>query len=102
MKAVLKILFACIVAGAWYHLNGKEEAPVAIILLILILAVSFIRMPKYQDPATRDAYRQKIQEARERRIAIEKKQKEEKILLKKQQKEEEDFRKQQLKSKLKL
>ncbi|PAF49052.1 hypothetical protein BKH43_07345 [Helicobacter sp. 13S00401-1] len=102
MKAVLKILFACIVAGAWYHLNGDEQAPVAIIILILLLLISFMKMPKYQDPATRDAYRQKIKDARERKMAIEKKQKEEKILLKKQQQEEEDFRKQQLKSKLKL
>ena len=67
MIVVLKIFFACFVGMAWYHLNGSDQAPIAVILFVMILLASFIKPISYQDPKERDEYRHKIQEAREKR-----------------------------------
>ncbi len=102
MIVVLKIFFACFVGMAWYHLNGSDQAPIAVILFVMILLASFIKPISYQDPKERDEYRHKIQEAREKRRIITEKQKEERLILKKQALEAEEMRKQELKKKLKL
>ncbi|STQ86535.1 hypothetical protein LS73_003790 [Helicobacter muridarum] len=102
MIPVLKIFFACFVGAAWYHLNGEQQAPVALILSVMVLLAFFMRPVKYQDPKERDAYRLKIQEARERKRLIEEKQLEEKKALKKQAMEAEEARKQELRNKLKI
>ncbi|RDU65299.1 hypothetical protein CQA53_06725 [Helicobacter didelphidarum] len=102
MIIIFKIFFACFVGMAWYHLNGPEQAPIAIILFILILLASFIKPIKFQDPAERDKYRFQIQEARERKRMLAEKQMEEKKHLKKQALAEEEERKQELRKKLKL
>lgn len=102
MSVILKIFFACIVGGAWYHLNGPEQAPVAIILFIIIIVMLFIKPIKYQDPKDRDKYRHKIQEARNRRKLIEEKQAKEKIELRKQEAREEEIKKRELKRALKI
>lgn len=102
MAVILKILFACFVGMAWYHLNGPDQAPIAGILAAMVLLASFIKPISYQDPNERDEYRLKIQEARERKRFLAEKQNEEKKLLKKQALEAEEARKQELKKKLKL
>lgn len=102
MSAILKIVFACIVGGAWYHLNGPDQGPVALIICIMVLFAAFMKPVKYQDPKERELYRSKIQEARERRRLINEKQQEEKKKLKKQALEEEEMRKQELRKKLKI
>ena len=102
MAVILKILFACFVGMAWYHLNGAEQAPVAGILAAMVLLASFIKPIRYQDPKERDEYRHKIQEAREKRRVLAEKQNEERKLLKKQALEAEEVRKQELRKKLKL
>ena len=102
MAAVLKIFFACFVGMAWYHLNGPDQAPIAVILFALIILVSFIKPIKYQDPHERDEYRHKIQEAREKKRLIAEKQQEEKKILKKQAADAEEERKKELRKKLKI
>ncbi|RDU73403.1 hypothetical protein CQA66_01700 [Helicobacter aurati] len=102
MIPVLKIFFACLIGAAWYHLNGPQQAPIAVILSAMILFAFFMKPVKYQDPKERDAYRLKIQEARERRRLIAEKQLEEKRTLKKQALEAEQARKQELRKKLKI
>ncbi len=102
MMAVLKIFFACLIGGAWYHLNGQEQAPIAFIIFVIVLLACFIKPPKYQDPKERDEYRNKIVEAREKRRILAEKQKEERLMLKKQAMEEEEMRKKELRKKLKM
>lgn len=102
MNVILKIVFACFVGMAWYHLNGPDQAPIAGILTAMVLLASFIKPIQYQDPKERDEYRFKIQEARERKRILAEKQNEERKLLKKQALEAEEARKQELKKKLKL
>ncbi len=102
MVVILKIIFACFVGMAWYHLNGPDQAPIAGILAGMVLLASFIKPISYQDPKERDEYRLKIQEAREKKRIIAQKQHEERKMLKKQALEAEEMRKQELKKKLKL
>lgn len=102
MSIVSKILFACIIGGAWYHLNGPDQSSIAAILFIIVLAILFIKPIKYQDPKLRDEYRSKIQEAKARKRFIEEKQVKEKIELKKQEMLEEEAKKRELKRKLKI
>lgn len=102
MAVIVKILFACFVGVAWYHLNGPDQAPIAGILAAMVLLASFIKPISYQDPKERDEYRHKIQEARERKRILTEKQNEERKMLKKQALEAEEARKQELKKKLKL
>lgn len=102
MKVVLKIFFATFIAAAWYHLNGPDQAFVAIILFILIILITFIKPIKYQDPKERDEYRNKMLVAKERQMALKQKQMQEKILIKQQAKEAEEVQKRELKRKLKI
>lgn len=102
MKVFFQILFACFVGGSWYHLSGGTQPEISIMITVLLLIVSLIKPIKYQDPAERDEYRHKIQEARARRLIIKEKQMQEKIELKKQMQREEEMRKKELKEKLKL
>lgn len=101
-KVLVKILFACFVGMSWYNLNGPEQAPVAVILFVMVLVISFIKPIKFQDPNQREDYRHKIQSAREQKIALEKKHAEEKVLIRQQAKDSEELRKKELKDKLKL
>lgn len=102
MGVLLKIFFACFVGAAWYHLNGPEQAPIAVLLFVFILLASFLKPIRYQDPSERDEYRHKIQEARERRRVLAEKQLEEKKMLKKQAADAEEERKRELRKKLKI
>lgn len=99
---ILKIFFACFVGAAWYHLNGPEQAPIAVLLFVFILLASFLKPVKYQDPTERDEYRHKMAEARERRRLLAEKQAEEKKMLKKQAEDAEEERKKELRKKLKI
>ena len=87
MKLFLKILFSSIIGITWYRLSGDDTAvAIASTLFIFVLLVLLMRPIEFQSPKKREEYIKKMKEKRERRLALEQKQKEELERLKKMRK----------------
>ncbi|PAF41458.1 hypothetical protein [Helicobacter sp. 11S03491-1] len=101
MKIFLKVLIASGIGGLWYHMNGASSNTVAFILFIFVLFILLMKPIEYQSPQKREDYMQQLKKKRERRLALEAKQKEEQFRLYKANQEREEKRKKELEHKLK-
>lgn len=70
MKGVFKILFALLIAGAWYAIAGEGSEPVSVAFFFLILFALFVKPFKPQRSAVREKYLEKMRENRKRRQEV--------------------------------
>ncbi|PAF48698.1 hypothetical protein BKH41_05370 [Helicobacter sp. 12S02232-10] len=101
MKIFLKVLAASFIGGVWYHIGGENSAVIALVLFIFMLFILLMKPIEFQSPEKREDYMQQLKKKRERRLALEAKQKEEQLRLHKANLEREEKRKRELKNKLK-
>lgn len=85
MKFFLKFLFSIIIGLMWYQVDSADDFATAIAsaLFLFLLLILLVRPIEFQSPEKREEYIQAMREKRERKIALEKKQKEELARLKK-------------------
>ncbi|PAF42489.1 hypothetical protein [Helicobacter sp. 11S02596-1] len=101
MKIFFKVLIACFIGGIWYHIGGQNSPATALILFIFMLFILLMKPIEFQSPEKREDYMQQLKKKRERRLALEAKQKEEQIRLHKANQEREEKRKRELRNKFK-
>lgn len=70
MKGIFKILFAFIVAAAWYAIAGEGSEPVSVIFFFLILFALYAKPFKPQRSPVREKYLEKMRENRKRRMEV--------------------------------
>lgn len=69
MKQILPPLVSILIAMIWYHLGGSMDIAIFFFLILwLILALNPI---KFQNPRLREAYRERIRRAKERKRELE-------------------------------
>lgn len=70
MKNILKILFALLVAGAWYTISGEGSEPISVAFFFLILFALYVKPFKPQRSPIREKYLEKMRENRKRRMEV--------------------------------
>lgn len=101
VKIFIKLLIASLISGMWYHIGGDGSGFVAIVLFIFVLFVLLLKPIEFQSPTHREEYIQEMKKKRERKLAIEAKQKEEQLRLYKANQEREEKKRKDLEVKLK-
>ena len=88
MKVFLKFVFSVVIGLIWYRISETDDVAMAIAsaLFIFVLLVLLVRPIEFQSPEKREEYIQNMKEKRERKRALEEKQKEELMRLKKMRK----------------
>ncbi|PAF50808.1 hypothetical protein [Helicobacter sp. 13S00477-4] len=101
MKVFLKVLLAALIGYIWYYIGGDNSSIVALVLFVFLLCVLLLKPIDFQSPEKREDYIQQIRKKRERRLALETKQKEEQLQLYKANKEREERKRRELHHKFK-